>query len=466
MKLFIELPGSGRGYSHRTVSGQPKSIMGSGFHPSRRSLLGYINTNHEFQISLGNGKTCANILPQAVNLSKVVPSYIHCSNTLWHVFQSTTTTHAMFEKVRSGFQVSSFPPGIAPFPFNSITTSTIMSWKNASWLTELMDMPFWPYGGIRKHDFDPFRPSSLWNGCPYYLKGGPSIRMTRWMAFDVIDSDSTFSISSTPTPWPMHPTPSNPHSFEVVGIFDGFASNLKLIPLPDPNVRAVGTRFNTDSAGNCYLKQKLNLGPGSYLFYTEGPLNQNAFVQSQQDYITNFTDPVSPTGSHGFLYGYSGLQLVLQKKSSGELISALMDHFQTQYDGKGQCCNPSHILNLQKMRGQNAKVDFMERNAVGSCRHRAFLGFLIMQEAGIPVRYIISKTHAWIECELSGNGKPKRWVYVDLGGCPHSYPCPNDAGGEEMSAYKGASTLEDKVEVPSSISDHYKKNLESKVFKN
>jgi hypothetical protein len=128
-----------------------------------------------------------------------------------------------------------------------------------------------------------------------------------------------------------------------------------------------------------------------------------------------------------------------------------MDHFSNAYDGRGQACIPGLIGNLETLRTQDEKVSFMENLGVGSCRHRAFLAFLVLEEMGVPVRYILSRTHAWVECEVGDatRGGAVRWVYVDLGGCPVDTLVPGDAGATEMTAYPGRGTGGDRIEYPS-----------------
>jgi hypothetical protein len=73
-----------------------------------------------------------------------------------------------------------------------------------------------------------------------------------------------------------------------------------------------------------------------------------------------------------------------------------------------------------------ACVDSME----GACRHRALAFFTIAVVLGIPVRYCCSDCHAYPEVYF---GNVKRWVGIDLGGCPPPQPKgPQNAPDEPM----------------------------------
>jgi hypothetical protein len=68
----------------------------------------------------------------------------------------------------------------------------------------------------------------------------------------------------------------------------------------------------------------------------------------------------------------------------------------------------------------------MIKNEVGSCRHRAFLGYIICKSACLETRYVLSVVHAWIECLIED-----RWRYIDLGGTPLKYNIPDDSAKGE-----------------------------------
>jgi hypothetical protein len=90
---------------------------------------------------------------------------------------------------------------------------------------------------------------------------------------------------------------------------------------------------------------------------------------------------------------------------------------------------------LELVNTRNRKIEFMHANRSGSCRHRAFLAYLILVSTNTPTHYLLSRTHAWIESYILG-----KWRYIDLGGCPVETDFdPLDAGQLETQGMAGFS---------------------------
>ncbi len=280
------------------------------------------------------------------------------------------------------------------------------------------------YSGIMKSpiktaSYDPFIPSASFQGFIYFKKPGPTPRCTRFYAFDKISVDSEFSVSSGPveqaegTGWAKI-------EVQAVGDVEFKPGIWYPVPASDPNAslmditvpHGVLVDVAKDGADNWYIRTNSHYsGNLEYRMGLRSGRRHNAFVRS-----ANFTEtlPGQPV-SFGIpeLLGRSFINY-------HELVQALQQHFSAY-----QCCL---INQLEKQKGRNAKITFMVQNKVGSCRHRAFLAYLVMESTGTKTRYVISKSHAWVEC-LMGNV----WRYIDLGGCPVPVEAdPEDAGIVEM----------------------------------
>lgn len=67
------------------------------------------------------------------------------------------------------------------------------------------------------------------------------------------------------------------------------------------------------------------------------------------------------------------------------------------------------------------------RSREGACRNRAIVFMVVANTLGVPTRYVTSDCHAYVEVYF---GNIKRWVGMDLGGCPP--PQPKDANGNPI----------------------------------
>jgi len=82
--------------------------------------------------------------------------------------------------------------------------------------------------------------------------------------------------------------------------------------------------------------------------------------------------------------------------------------------------------------GDIPKGDMMlacARSREGACRNRAVVFMVVANTVGIPTRYVTSDCHAYVEVYF---GNIKRWVGMDLGGCPP--PQPKDPDGNPIPA--------------------------------
>lgn len=287
-----------------------------------------------------------------------------------------------------------------------------------------------PYAGILPRPYDPFDPSTNLPipGSPHYVgpSAGPSFRFCRWAGLDRLEEGTTtFGLASIPAgAAPL--AAALPQVFTARCRLDVAAGQRILIPSADPNSRPVsfetpdkaGTRYTVehDLADNWYLAFDCDYkGVLEYRMGLDGPLTENAFIKD----FGRFTGGLPTLPRVGPIEGLH----FDHSPTVGDFILGLQAYFGTYDLQNGR---PELIAALEAETTAQARLAFMIANRVGSCRHRAWLGYLLCTEAGLPTRYDLSAVHAWLECRIEG-----KWRYVDLGGTPMDFDPPADGCSTE-----------------------------------
>jgi len=287
-----------------------------------------------------------------------------------------------------------------------------------------------PYGGMLPGPYDPFDASTsrASPGSPHFVgpSEGPSFRFCRWAGLDSLAKGTTaFGLASGPAR-AASLAAAHPKVFTARCRLDVAAGQRFLIPSADPNSLRVsvktpdlaGARYTIehDPADNWYLTFDRDYnGVLEYGMELDGPLTENAFIED----FGRFSDelPILPrTGPIEELH-FDCLPAV------GDFILRMQAYFSTYDPQNGR---PELIAALEAETTAQARMAFMIAKRAGSCRHRAWLGYLLCTEAGLPTRYDLSAVHAWLECQIEG-----KWRYIDLGGTPMEFNPPSDGCSTE-----------------------------------
>ncbi len=254
--------------------------------------------------------------------------------------------------------------------------------------------------------YDPFtRSQNNPTGLIYFINPGCSIRSTRCYGYDRLDL-TQFSVG-TPTLRSASIDTGHQHEYQALGRVDIKAGRPVPLPKVDPNCafRALVSpalspssyTIEEDGASNLFLTLEDDYrGMLKYTVSTAQPIKELAFSSMPKAAILNPHDD----------FGIPALQNSFA--TIDELIRAMQGYFSTY----NRTCTID-FSDLESQPDASAKIAYMIKHTVGSCRHRAFLGFRILEPLGLPLRYLTSRTHAWLELELAGI-----WRYIDLGGCP------------------------------------------------
>ncbi|MBP7095425.1 MAG: hypothetical protein KBC36_04960 [Spirochaetia bacterium] len=263
------------------------------------------------------------------------------------------------------------------------------------------------YHGIPA-SYDPFRRGAQGAGLIYYA-GVCTVDWTRFFSYSKKNTDSRFS---TPLK-PRHRIGSSTgcgYTYVAKGLVQFDPNTAYSLPLVDPsavfinlitpNIHPSSYRLFKDSADNLFIElDQPYRGDFSYVVGSDLPLTDLAFANPASFSIALPRQPsILPKGFN------TGNPF----SDYADLIAKMQTYFST-YD---KACL-SDFYDLESQLGQTAKITWMDSHREGSCRHRAFLAWIIMDSTGTPTRYDVSRTHAWIECFIMG-----AWRYIDPGGCP------------------------------------------------
>lgn len=276
------------------------------------------------------------------------------------------------------------------------------------------------YSGING-TYDPFNSATNSGaGLIYYQKDGCSVRTTRFFAYSEVNSDSLFS--TPPSLTIIQPCRAGIHSYRAKGLVDFKKNTPYAIPLVDPNSKITKIISSHNSKPTLFSDNSNNLfiqfdsacnGQLEYEATTAKPIWELAFIDPSK---LQSRLPIQPSS-----FGINKLEKTHTTYAS--LIKSLQDYF-SEYD---KTCHLGHSQ-LESQPNRQSKIDYMNTHKTGSCRHRAFLAYLILKSTGTLTHYVVSRTHAWIECYIQD-----AWRYIDLGGCHVDTDIiPEDAGIEEM----------------------------------
>jgi hypothetical protein len=254
--------------------------------------------------------------------------------------------------------------------------------------------------------YDPFdSKTSSGSGLIYYTRNGCSIKNTRCFAYSIIDDNSCFS--TPPNYIKTKAGDISKYKYTAKGIVDFKAGRKYSIPLVDPSaiflklLKPSANSFNlySDDASNLFIEFDSNYsGEIEYEVTTVAQISDLAFIDPISLSTTLIENPNN--------YGINDISKPIS--TYADLISKIQRYFST-YDSS---CSIGFQA-LESQTSQLNKLNYMVKNSVGSCRHRAFLAYLIMKSTSTPTHYVVSRTHAWIECKIAN-----KWRYIDLGGCP------------------------------------------------
>lgn len=287
----------------------------------------------------------------------------------------------------------------------------------------------------RYDPFDSSTGSAL--GLIYFISPGCSIRTTRYFAYESV-KNSLFSTKKV-----YKPEIKASHGYSYIYTAKGsvdFSAGIKYsIPLVDPNAKfdelitpKTDYKIFSDSAGNLFMEFTDDYqGDIEYTLKTDKKIEDLAFIDPQK--LQNISFPGTPE-----LFGIPELQA--QSWSDWyEFIEALQNYF-TLYD---ESCDLD-FQELESKPTKSEKIDFMIKNHCGSCRHRAFLAYLIIKSINDKTHYVVSQLHAWVESYVDN-----AWRYFDFGGCPVNIEGePEDSGNQETigKSYKGPLLKKEKLD--------------------
>jgi hypothetical protein len=276
-----------------------------------------------------------------------------------------------------------------------------------------------------KNTYDPFdAKTQSGSGLIYYPDGKDSscsIRSTRCFSFSGLNANSLFRTHAEYTE--IRAGGSKKYCFRAKGKVD-FRKGIKYaLPLVDPSAvflelekpKNSTYRLFKDPADNLFIEFDSNYHDQiEYDVGTIAPLEASAFADPRS---LNYQLARQPST-------YRIRELETSFRTYADLVTLLQEYF-ASYNSSCHTC----YTDLESQATQGDKIAYMVRMRSGSCRHRAFFAYLIVASTGIETRYVISRTHAWIECLING-----MWRYVDLGGCPVETDIkPDDAGSLEPS---------------------------------
>jgi len=243
------------------------------------------------------------------------------------------------------------------------------------------------------------------SGMLYFTDPGCSIRSTRCRAFDRLEQ-TTFSVADSHLR-EFDGQASPKHEYHAVGRVTMKGGVPVLLPKVDPACTFLrltvpellpgSFKIEEDGANNLFLTlTEEYTGPLEYTVSTDRPISQLAFA----------TIPALPLPKPHDHFGIA--ELSKNYATIQELVAAMQEYFSTYNKNCASC-----FAELESEPDSDAKIAYMISHRVGFCRHRAFLGFRILEPLGLPLRYLVSRTHAWLEIQVAG-----QWYYIDLGGCP------------------------------------------------
>jgi len=274
------------------------------------------------------------------------------------------------------------------------------------------------YHGIPA-SYDPFRRGAQGTGLIYY-PGVCTVDWTRFFSYAKKNADSRFSTPLKPR-YKINSLAGSPYTYVAKGLVHFLPNKAYSLPLVDPSavfinlitpgINPSSYQLFKDSTDNLFIElDHPYRGNFSYEVGTDLPLTDLAFANPASFSMALPQQPsILPKGLH------TGIPF----SDYADLIAKMQTYFST-YD---KACL-SDFYDLESQLGQTAKIAWMDSHREGSCRHRAFLAWIIMDSTGTPTRYDVSRTHAWIECFIMG-----AWRYIDLGGCPVKVEgLPDDEG--------------------------------------